>query len=139
MKKILMMLVVAALMIGCQTTKSANLTAVELYGKYNLVNFDNEVVATSDRPMTIDFEPGVEGKLKVHGILCNTFIGQAELNQGKLSSDGLASTRMACFREKEALMETALGDMFKTGATVKLKGTQLILEGGGHTFTYQKQ
>lgn len=139
MKKILMAVVVAILVVGCQTTKSTNLTVAELYGKYNLVNFDNEVVEISDRPMTIDFEPGVEGKLKVHGVLCNTFIGQAALNQGKLTSDGLASTRMACFREKEAAMETALGDMFKTGATVKLKGPQLILEGSGHTFTYQKQ
>ena len=139
MKKILMAVVVALLVVGCQTTKSTNLTVAELYGKYNLVNFDNEVVEASDRPMTIDFEPGVEGKLKVHGVLCNTFIGQAALNQGKLTSDGLASTRMACFREKEATMETALGDMFKTGATVKLKGPQLILEGSGHTFTYQKQ
>lgn len=139
MKKILMAVVVAILVVGCQTTKSTNLTVAELYGKYNLVNFDNEVVEIADRPMTIDFEPGVEGKLKVHGVLCNTFIGQAALNQGKLTSDGLASTRMACFREKEAAMETALGDMFKTGATVKLKGPQLILEGSGHTFTYQKQ
>lgn len=134
-----MAVVVAILVVGCQTTKSTNLTVAELYGKYNLVNFDNEVVEISDRPMTIDFEPGVEGKLKVHGVLCNTFIGQAALNQGKLTSDGLASTRMACFREKEAAMETALGDMFKTGATVKLKGPQLILEGSGHIFTYQKQ
>lgn len=134
-----MAVVVAILVVGCQTTKSTNLTVAELYGKYNLVNFDNEVVEISDRPMTIDFEPGVEGKLKVHGVLCNTFIGQVALNQGKLTSDGLASTRMACFREKEAAMETALGDMFKTGATVKLKGPQLILEGSGHTFTYQKQ
>ncbi|UYZ84793.1 META domain-containing protein [Entomomonas sp. E2T0] len=139
MKKILMVVAVAALMVGCQTTKSTSLTVAELYGKYNLVNFDSEVVQASERPMTIGFEPGVEGKVKVHGVLCNTFIGQAVLNQGKLTSDGLASTRMACFREKEAAMETALGDMFKTGATVKLKGPQLILEGSGHTFTYQKQ
>lgn len=139
MKKIAMAVAMALLIVGCQTTKSTKLTAPELYGTYNLVNFDQELVEASERPMTIGFEPGVEGKVKVHGVLCNTFIGQAELNQGKLTSDGLASTRMACFRAKQAAMETALSDMFTNGAMVKMTGNQLILEGSGHTFTYQKQ
>lgn len=139
MKKVFVTVALAAAMVGCQTTKSTDLTSADLYGKYNLVNFDQEAITASGKPMTIGFEQGVNGKVKVYGVLCNTFMGEAELNQGKLTSDSLASTRMACFREKEAAMENAFGVMLKNGATIKVTGPQLMLEGSGHTFTYQKQ
>lgn len=132
-------MVAAVLILGCQMTKSTNLTTADLYGKYHLVSFDQQSVADTDKSMNMEFESGGANVVKVHGVLCNTFIGQATLVNGQLKSDGLASTRMACFREKEAAMEKALGNMFKDGLTVKLKGHQLTLEGSGHSFVYEKQ
>lgn len=140
MKKLLLSAFILTTLMGCQMTKSTNLTPTDLYGKYNLVQFDQATVQKNlERPMTLGFEQGVDGKLKVHGVLCNTFMGQAELKEGKLISDGLASTRMACFREQEATMENALGAMFREGATVELTGTKLNVKGAGHTFIYEKQ
>lgn len=140
MKKLLICALILTSLVGCQMTKSTNLTATDLYGKYTLVQFDQSPVEkVLDRPITLAFEQGPEGKLKVHGVLCNTFMGQAELKEGKLLSQGLASTRMACFREKEATMENALGTMFKEGATVELTGKTLSIAGAGHTFVYEKQ
>lgn len=126
-------------MAGCQMTKSTNLTTADLYGKYHLVSFDKEAVTDTDSAMSLELEAGGTNTLKVHGILCNTFIGQATLINGQLKSDGLASTRMACFREKQAMMENALGTMFKDGVKVQLKGGTLTLEGNNHSFVYEKK
>lgn len=140
MKKVFFAAAILSVLVGCQTTKSTNLTPTDIYGNFQLVQFDTENIQSIERPMNIGFEQGLEGNLKVHGVLCNTFMGQAQLANGKLTSEeGLTSTRMACFREKEAAMETALGEMFRNGATVKLKGTTLTLEGTGHKFTYEKK
>ncbi|AZS51442.1 META domain-containing protein [Entomomonas moraniae] len=138
-KKIVLIIAIAAFIVGCQMTKSTNLTTADLYGKYHLVSFDQEAITDVSTSMGIEFEQGGSDVLKVHGILCNTFIGQATLNNGQLKSDGLASTRMACFRQKEATMENALNVMFKEGAIVKLKGDELTLEDNNHSFVYKKQ
>lgn len=139
-KKLLLSTTLLVFLIGCQMAKSTNLIPADLYGQYDLIQFDqNTLSKNSDRPMTISFEQGYEGKLKVSGILCNNFIGQANLNTGKLTSQGLASTRMSCFREKEATMENALNAMLAEGATLILKNTTLTIKGAGHQFIYKKQ
>lgn len=129
----------AVFLTGCQTTKSTNLTVTDLYGTYRLVSFDQEAVAEASTSMGMTFEPGGSDLLKIHGVLCNTFIGQATLSNGQLKSDGLASTRMACFRQKEAIMENALGSMFREGVSVQLTSKTLTLTGNNHSFVYEKQ
>lgn len=139
MKKIILMMTTAAFIVGCQTAKSTNLTTTDLYGKYRLVSFDQEAITDATTSMGMSLESGGGDLLKIHGVLCNTFIGQATLSEGKLKSDGLASTRMACFRQKEAIMENALGGMFRDGVNVQLKGNTLTLTGNNHSFVYEKQ
>lgn len=134
-----MILVVIGALAGCEATKTVNVKPDDLYGSYTLVSFDNATISSEDNHKQIKFAEGANNKVKIQGIICNTFIGQASLQKGQLITDGLASTRMACINSADGSMETAFGNMFTDGAHVLLKGTSLTLEGAGHQFIYQKQ
>ncbi len=139
-KKILLSVLILTSLMGCQMTKSTNLTPADLYGEYELVQVDQSPIEkTLDRAMTLSFEQGVADNLKVYGVLCNNFMGQVALKQGKITSQGLASTRMSCFREKEATMENFLNAMLAEGASLTLQSTTLTIEGAGHKFVYKKR
>lgn len=138
MKKVILMAMILGGLAGCEATKTVNVTPTDLYGSYTLVSFDNARVNTEANAKQITFAEGADNKLKIQGIICNTFIGQASLQKGQLLTDGLASTRMLCVNTEDSAMESAFGSMFNGGPHVLLKGASLTLEGEGHQFIYQK-
>lgn len=139
MNKFLILITIIGFLMGCETTKTVSVTPADLYGSYILVGFDNTVLNSNDNHKQIKFAEGADNKLKIQGIICNTFIGQASLQRGQLMTDGLASTRMACTSTEDGVMENAFSNMFTNGVDVVLKGSNLTLRNTEHQFIYQKQ
>lgn len=66
---------------------------------------------------------------------CNRFFGSASLEHNRLKADPLASTKMACSPEEQAV-ETAVLHTLGNGATVNNQGQQMELVGEQYTLTY---
>ncbi|WP_455819523.1 META domain-containing protein [Pseudomonas cerasi] len=132
MKKSLLMLLGVVALMGCSQTRhpEAELLANRLF---TLSAVDGLAVKSHE-----GIKPGIgfNESLRVSGVMCNRFLGQARLEQGRLTVPMLASTKMLCSDPLLNQWEQTLSEVLTKGAEVKLAEQTLTLKGSGHTLVY---
>jgi len=71
----------------------------------------------------------------LNGRVCNSFRGMVEVQGHTLTMKNAASTMMLCLEELNRV-ENAFHQMMNEGASVKIEGRDLTLEGAGHVLLF---
>jgi heat shock protein HslJ len=83
----------------------------------------------------IEFNEGFQ----ISGRVCNRFRGPAELNDGRLIAENLASTMMLCINSELDELERLFFAMLRAGADISLdKNDRLTLSQGEQTLVYEQ-
>jgi heat shock protein HslJ len=119
---------------ACQAGVTSAVEAADLIGRsWNLENVDGVSLTDTKRRPHIAFAD----ELKISGFAgCNRFFGQATLEEGRLVTGPVGTTRMACPPPQEDLEQKVLA-VLTNGCEIELEGGALTLRGGGHTLVYQ--
>ena len=104
-----------------------------LHHNYVLQSLDGKDFVSEFKTPNLSFNEG----FRVSGQVCNSFFGQAELADGVLWVENMASTMMLCPDPKLNELEGLFGQMLRAGARVELDGDKLILRQGGHELVYK--
>ena len=108
-----------------------------LHRRFVLVSVDGKdfvVEKPAERP-DLEFNEGFQ----IAGHVCNRFFGPAELRDGKLRAENLASTLMMCFKTELNELERLLFAMLRDGVDVSLGADgSLTLRQGEHALVYEK-
>lgn len=104
-----------------------------LHHRFVLHSVDGEVYALEEPAPTISFNEG----LRVSGSVCNRFMGQGLLADGKLTVGQIATTRMACVDPVLSRYENLILEMLGAGVEAEYRDRTLTLRQGGHTLVYR--
>ncbi|MDL2307168.1 META domain-containing protein [Desulfovibrio sp. OttesenSCG-928-C06] len=119
---------------GCAGGKVENALMQKdlLHHNYVLETVDGEPFTSSFKTPNLSFNEG----FRVGGAVCNNFFGQAELKDGVLKVEHMASTLMMCPDQQLNSLEATFGEMLRNGAQIRLEGDRLFLNQGGHELGY---
>lgn len=131
MKKLIALVAGATLLAGCGGDKPVTQEDL-LHHRFVLVSENGNKVEQEVSPY-IEFNEG----LMVNGKMCNSFFGKVTLEDSKLTSAGLASTRMLCSDEQLNKLDATIGEVFKDGAKVTLENDQLTLKTDKYELVYK--
>lgn len=135
MKKLTCIALGVVLLAGCAQTASDALTSKDLeHRRYVLQSVDGKPFTVSQRQPDISFGEN----LHVAGSMCNRFMGQGKLDGNVLKVEGMASTQMLCAEPELNQLESLIGELLMTGATVNVKQQSLTLKNHQHTLVYQQ-
>lgn len=104
-----------------------------LHRRFALHSVDGEVYTLKEPVPTISFNEG----LRVSGSVCNRFMGQGRLADGKLTVSQIATTRMACVDPVLSRYERLILEMLGAGVETEYRDKTLTLRQGGHTLVYR--
>jgi len=136
---------VADVAVAAQATPAAEATtAVDttpvpedlLHLRFMLVRVDDKELIIEDQNQRPDIEFN-EG-FQISGHICNRYRGPAELKDGKLYAEKLASTMMLCINSELDELERLFFDTLRAGADISLTDDGMTLSQGGRVLSYTR-
>ena len=107
-----------------------------LHRRFTLARVDCKEFTIEDRNLHPDIEFN-EG-FQIAGRVCNRYRSPAELKDGKLYAENLASTRMLCVNPELNELEQQFFAMLRAGADISLTGDGMTLSQGGRVLSYSR-
>lgn len=134
MKKLTILLIATLLLVGCGKDKVVQPNEL-LHHYFILVKANGQPIDMEN----VTHQPYLEfgQDFRINGRMCNTFFGQAQYQDGKLSSEGLASTKMLCASDQLNQLDNEIATLLQEGAGVSLKEKTLILSSGKNKLEYE--
>ena len=107
-----------------------------LHRRFTLAGVDGSEFTLEDRNMYPDIEFN-EG-FQITGRVCNRYRGPAELKDGRLYAENLASTMMLCINSELDELEQLFFAMLRAGADISLTDDGLTLSQDGRVLSYAR-
>lgn len=135
MKKSVLVFLLGSLLAGCVKESDVAVTDAQLRNqRFVLQSVDGQPLPASQTPPELQFGE----KMQVTAKMCNRFMGDASLDNGKLKVSKMAATRMLCADPQLNALDSTLNDMLNTGAQVDLTASQLTLATATRSLVYQR-
>lgn len=136
MKKRVLVFLLASLLAGCVVKESdVAVTDSQLRNqRFVLQSVDGQALAAGETPPELQFGE----KMQVTAKMCNRFMGDGSLNNGKLKVSKMAATRIICADPQLNTLDSTLGTMLNAGAQVDLTASQLTLATATRSLVYQR-
>lgn len=136
MNKPILVALTVLLLAGCgMNQKSKTVTESDLLHHHFVLQSVDGIAVTPGHGNGPNIEFGET--MHVSGAMCNRFFGNGQLQDGVLTVQGLASTRMLCTDPQLNQWDAMIGNVLSNGAKVTLSAQQLTLSGGDHTLIYK--
>ncbi|MCL2878323.1 MAG: META domain-containing protein [Acidobacteria bacterium] len=122
-----------------ETTMAAGKTPAPedlLHRRFALAGVDGREFTIEDRNLRPDIEFN-EG-FQITGRVCNRYRGPAELKDGRLYAENLASTMMMCINSELNELEQLFFAMLRAGADISLTDGGMTLSQGGRVLSYAR-
>ena len=138
MNKAIIIAFTGLLLAGCGTTSNntpntSHLKPADLKNtQYTLISYNGKAVAGEK---TLAFSDD----LRVSGMMCNNFMGLAELSSNILTVKQMVSTRKLCADEQSNQLDAVIGRILEAGASVSQNQNALTLTGVDHILIYRKK
>lgn len=137
MKTLLPFVISAVLLVGCTSNSKQNSVKESdlLHHNFILASVDCTAIKNSTkdpRPLNLEFGENMH----ISGAMCNNFMGKATLKDNVLTTNPLASTRMACLDEQKNRLDRVIANVLNKGAKVDLDQSSLTLTTPEHTLVY---
>ena len=136
MKKTVLVFLLSTLLAGCVVKESdVAVTDSQLRNqRFVLQSVDGQSLPAGENPPELAFGE----KMQVTAKMCNRFMGNGSLNNGKLKVSKMAATKTICADSQLNALDSTLGAMLNTGAEVDLTATQLTLATATQSLVYQR-
>ena len=134
---------VAAVLAGCGHGKSdsdstpSNLNDALNSHVFELKEADGQAISSREvGAPSLSFTRGEDGALRIAGQMCNSFSGNAKLNDQVLTAPMLVMTRRLCGDDQLNALDHDIGTMLEKGATVEYSRGKLTLKTDAKTLVY---
>lgn len=136
MKKTVLLFLISALLAGCVVKESdVAVTDSQLRNqRFVLQRVDGQSLPAGETPPELAFGE----KMQITAKMCNRFMGDASLNNGKLKVSKMATTKTICANSQLNALDSTLGDMLNAGAEVDLTASLLTLATARQSLVYQR-
>jgi len=135
MKKMMTLVALSVVLSGCVSSRTDTLKPQQLADqRFVLTTVNGQAVQGNGPAPEIRFDKD----LRVSGKMCNGFMGQGKLSEGKLTVKQMGMTMMLCPDQQRNELDHTINAMLSEGAQVDLTDNQLTLATATQTLIYTR-